>query len=179
MPQPSCRPSLAQNPQASRFITEILFTNDLQRHRALEIDVEPFVSNPHRPATQLERLAVFVRQQFVMFIALCLMLRCRLDRMFRRRLAGLHSSSYSPAKHANRTEFHRSGKLITAARAGALGLGAHGPNRPSAATRPTARPASPRGAKLAGTAPGKLLSRSISNCVFLYTSEAAPQTSEV
>ena len=38
-------------------------------------------------------------------------------------------------KHAYRTEFHRSRKLIAAARAGALGLRAHGPNRPSDAIK--------------------------------------------
>jgi hypothetical protein len=41
--------------------------------------------------------------------------------------------SKSLAKHAYRTEFDRSRKLVAAARAGALGLHAHGPNRPSAA----------------------------------------------
>src|SRR5262249_7785678 len=50
---------LAQKPKPRRFITEILFADDLQRHWASEIDVEGFVSDPHSPATQLDRSTVF------------------------------------------------------------------------------------------------------------------------
>jgi hypothetical protein len=39
------------------------------------------------------------------------------------------------AKHADRTEFHCTRKLIAAAWAGAFGLRAHGPNRPSDAIK--------------------------------------------
>src|SRR5258707_12261353 len=52
---------------------------------------------------------------------------CQLDRILgSRRLAGLGPASETLAKHAYRTEFHRSGKLVAATRAGALGLRAHG-----------------------------------------------------
>ena len=51
-----------------------------------------------------------------------------------RRLAGLNFTSESLAKHANRTEFHCSRKLVTTTRTGALGLRHHGSSRPSAAT---------------------------------------------
>ena len=44
----------------------------------------------------------------------------------RGRLAGFNPVSKSLAKHADRTEFHRSGKLITATRANALRLRFHG-----------------------------------------------------
>jgi hypothetical protein len=48
-----------------------------------------------------------------------------------RRLAGRNPTSKTLAKHADRTEFHCSRKLVTAARAGALGLRAHFPNHPT------------------------------------------------
>jgi hypothetical protein len=61
--------------------------------------------------------------------------RCRTDRILGyRRLAGLNPASETLAKQTYWAEFHRSRKLAAAARAGALGLRAHGPNRPSAAT---------------------------------------------
>src|ERR1700675_3192519 len=58
--------------------------------------------------------------------------RRRLDRFLERRLAGFNPASKTLAKHAYRTEFHCSRKLVAAARAGALGLRFHGPKRPSA-----------------------------------------------
>jgi len=65
-------------------------------------------------------------------------------------------------------------KLVTATRAGTLGLRAHGSNRPSAATLAE----SPQGgAKSASTSPGILLFRCTSNRVFPYTS-ALNQVSE-
>src|SRR6516225_6135655 len=87
---------------------------------------------------------------------------CRLDRFLgSRRLAGLNRASDSLAEHTDRTEFHRSRKLIAAAKAGALGLFAHGSNRPSVATSARRNTTlAPSGAKLASTAPDKLLSRS-------------------
>ena len=56
-----------------------------------------------------------------------------------RLFAGFNPASESLAKHADRTEFRRSRKLIAASRAGALGLRAHGPNRPSVAIRASQR----------------------------------------
>src|SRR5215467_12804750 len=108
MPQPSCRPGLAQKPQASRFITEILFTDDLQRHRASEIDVERFVSNPHRAATQLDGFPVFARHQLVVVKPLGWLAQYWFECIRSRRLAGLNPTDETPAKHADWTEFHRS-----------------------------------------------------------------------
>src|SRR5271157_788349 len=91
---------------------------------------------------------------------------CRLDR-FRgsRRLGGLNPASESLTKHADRTEFHCSRKLVTATRASALALRAHGPNRRSAESNTTLQRVA---RKPASTAPGKLLSRSTKNCVFIH-----------
>src|SRR6476661_5965246 len=49
----------------------------------------------------------------------CHALRFRLGHTLRRRLAGLNVISECPVQHAHRTEFHCSGKLITATRADA------------------------------------------------------------
>jgi len=58
------------------------------------------------------------------------------------------------AKHADRTEFHRSRKLVAAARAGALGLRFHGLKRPfSRNLSRKQRHAPPSGAKSASIAP--------------------------
>jgi hypothetical protein len=52
---------------------------------------------------------------------------CRVDSILEnRRLAGLNHASKTLAEHADRTEFHRSRKLVAAGWAGALGLRAHG-----------------------------------------------------
>src|SRR5215468_8341043 len=59
------------------------------------------------------------------------LVRCRPDRLLQRRLAGLNPTGKTLAKHADRTEFYRSRKFVAATRAGALGLRAHGPKRPS------------------------------------------------
>src|SRR5271165_1939407 len=131
MPQFRCRTGFAQKTKSSRFVTEIFFADDLQCHRALQIDIERFVSDSHCTATQLDWIPVTAPQQFIVLKSLRRLFRCRLERILRRRLAGLNPVSKSLAKHADRTEFHRSRKLIAASRAGALGLRAHGPNRPS------------------------------------------------
>src|SRR5258707_4100975 len=79
---------------------------------------------------------------------------CQLDRILgSRRLAGLGPASKTLAKYAYRTEFHRSGKLVTACN-----------------LRRKQHHAPPGGAKAASTTPGILLSRSTSDCVFLYSS---------
>ena len=63
-------------------------------------------------------------------------------------------TSKTLAEHAYRTEFHRSRKLVAAGRTGALGLRAHGPNRPSVAIRADSNTTlHPSGAKSASTAP--------------------------
>jgi hypothetical protein len=135
---------------------------------AAEIDVERLVSDAHCTATQLDRFPVFARHQFIVLKSLQRLFRyCRLDRFFGSgRLAGLNPSGKTLAQQADRTKFHRSRKLAAAAQTGGLGLFAHGPNRPSAASNTTLAPS---GAKSAGTGPRKLLSRCTSNCVFLYT----------
>ena len=56
------------------------------------------------------------------------LVRYRLERILSRRLAGRNATAKSLPKQADRTEFHRSRKLVTAARAAALGLRAHSPN---------------------------------------------------
>src|SRR5208283_5824962 len=62
--------------------------------------------------------------------------RSGLDRILgSRRLAGRNPASESVAQHADRTEFHCSRKFIATDRADALGLRAHGPNRPSEAIK--------------------------------------------
>ena len=128
------RAGLAQKTKPRRFITEISLADDFQCHRAVQIDVERLVSDAHCTATQLDRFPVFARHQFIMLKSLHRLFGCRLDRFLgSRRLAGLNPASESLAKHADRTEFHCSRKLIAATRAGALGLRVHGPNRPSAA----------------------------------------------
>ena len=139
MPQPRRRAGFAQKTKPRRFISEILFADDLQRHWALEIDVECLLSDPHRTATQLERLAVFVRHQFVMLKPLQRRYWCRLGRFLDRRLTGLYAASKTLAEHADRAEFHGSREFIAAAWAGALGLCFHGSNRSSEAIKTSQR----------------------------------------
>ena len=99
------------------------------------IHVEGLVGDSHCTATQLDRSSVFSRYQCIMLKSLRYLVRCcRLDRFLERRLAGLNRACKTFAKHAYRTEFHCSRKLVAAARAGALGLRAHGSNRPSSTT---------------------------------------------
>src|SRR5262245_59378815 len=70
------------------------------------------------------------------YSALC---ECRPDRSLERKLAGLSPLGKTLAEHAHRAEFHRSRKLIAAARAGALGLRFHGSDRPSEAIKASQR----------------------------------------
>src|SRR6516162_8711074 len=148
-----CRRSgLPQKAKPSRFITKIFFADDLQRHRAVQIHVERLVSDPHCTATQLDRFAVFARHQLVVLKSFRWLVRCRLDRLLERRLARLDAASKTLAKHADRTKFHRSRKLITAARAGALGLRAHFPNHPTTAAAESATALRLSGANSVSTA---------------------------
>src|SRR6516165_1101794 len=122
MPNTGRRPRLAQKAKLRRSITEISLVNDFQRHRAVQIDVERFISDSHRTATQLDRFPAFARYQLIVLKSFWWLVRCRLDRLLERRLAGRNPASKTLAEHADRAEFHRSRKLVTAARAGALGL---------------------------------------------------------
>src|ERR1700688_1321098 len=126
MPQPRRRTGFAQKAKPRRFITEISLADDFQCHGAVQIDVDRLVSDAHCTATQLGRCSIFALHQFIMLKALRCLFRCGLECILRRRLAGLNPVSESLAKHADRTEFHCSRKLVTASRAGALGLRAHG-----------------------------------------------------
>ncbi len=60
------RTRFAQETKPSRFVTEIFFADDFQSHGASQIDVERFVSDPHRTATQLDRFPVFALDEFIM-----------------------------------------------------------------------------------------------------------------
>src|SRR5271166_6270980 len=65
------RTRLAQETETCRLFTEIFFAYDFQSHGAVQIDVERFVSDAHRTATQLARFPVFALHQFVMLKAMC------------------------------------------------------------------------------------------------------------
>ena len=123
MPNAGRRTRLAQKAKPRRFIPEILFADDLQSHRASEIDVERFVSDPHRTATQLDRFPIFTRDQSVMLKTLFRLFGCRVHRdLGSRRLAGLYTARQSLAEHTDRAELHCSREFTAAARAGALEL---------------------------------------------------------
>src|ERR1700747_3657294 len=94
------RPGFAEKTKPCRFITEISFTDDLQSHRAVQINVEGLVSDAHCTATQLE-VVKSVRWP----------LRHRLECIPRRRLTGLNPASETLAKHAYWAEFHCFRKL--------------------------------------------------------------------
>src|SRR5262249_47560637 len=139
MPNAGRHARLAQKTKPRRFIPEILFADDLQSHRASEIDVERFVSDPHGTATQLDWFPFFTRHQLVVFKSFRWLIRRRLNCFLERRVPGLNAASKTLAKHAHRAEFHRSGKLVAAARAGALGLRFHGSKHPSEAIKASQR----------------------------------------
>ena len=93
------------------------------------------------------------------------LIQCRRNRFLRRRLAGLNPTGKTLAQQADRTEFHCSRKLVAAARAGALGLCAHSPNR-SVESNTTLPPSSAKSAStsLANCCPGP---RTIAYCNML------------
>jgi hypothetical protein len=134
MAKPRRRPGFAQKAKPRRFITDVLFVDDLQCHPAVQIDVERFVGDSHRTATQLHRLPVFAPYQFIVLESLHLLIQRRRDRFLRRRVAGLNPTGKTLAQKADRTELHCSRKLVAATRAGALGFRYHGSSRPSVAT---------------------------------------------
>src|SRR5262245_47195049 len=139
MPNTGRRPRLAQKAKLRRFFAEISLVDDFQCHGAAQIDVKRPVSNAHRTATQFDRFPAFARHQLVVVKSLHRLFRCRLERVLSRRLAGLNPASKTLAKHADWTEFHGSRKLVTAARAGALGLRVHGSDRASEAIKASQR----------------------------------------
>ena len=105
----------AQKAKPGRFITKILVVDDFQRHRTSKIDVERFVGDSHGTATQLDRFPLFVENQFIMLESARYAGGCYLSvAWFRRRFVGLGLLFEGLAKHAHRTEFRCSGKLITA-----------------------------------------------------------------
>src|SRR5580704_19030251 len=65
MPQPRRRAGFAQKTKLRRLITEIPLADDFQRHGAVQIDVERLVSDPHSPATQLDRFAIGIQDHFI------------------------------------------------------------------------------------------------------------------
>ena len=74
--------------------------------------------------------AVVLNLPMVLLKSLRWLFRRRPDRALRgRRLPGLRRTRESPAKHADRAEFHCSREFIAAVAAGALGFRAHSPNR--------------------------------------------------
>jgi hypothetical protein len=135
VPELRRRAGFAQKTKSRRFITEVFFADDFQCHEAVQIDVERLVSDSHRTATQLDRFPIFASHQLIMLKSVHRVLRCWRSCIARRGLAGFNITSESLAKHADRTEFHCSRKLVAADRACASHLRAHGPNRPSDAIR--------------------------------------------
>src|SRR5262249_27593594 len=136
-----CRPRSPQETKPRRLVTEISLADDFKRHGTLQIDVECLVSDPHRTATQLDWFPVLIRHQFVVLKSLRWLFRCcRLDRILGSRSpAGLNPTGKTPTEHTDWTEFHRSRKLTTATRAGALGLRFHGSDRPPEAIKASQR----------------------------------------
>src|SRR5271165_1296421 len=129
-----CGSCFPQKTKHRRLVADISFTDQLECHRKPQIDIESFISDAHCTATQFDGFPVFARHQLVVIKSLrWLIWCCRLDLLLERRLAGLNRASKTLPKHAYRTEFHRSRKLVAAGRTGALGLRTHCPNRPSAA----------------------------------------------
>ena len=86
----ACRcTGFTQKTKASRFITQISLADEFQCHRAVQIDVERLVSDPHRAATQLDWFPVFARHQLVVVKSLRWLVGYRLEGIPKRRLPGL------------------------------------------------------------------------------------------
>jgi hypothetical protein len=90
------RARFAQETKPRRFVTEIFPADDFQGHRTPQIDIEGFVSDPHRAATQLDRLSIFVGHQFIVLKALRHVFRCGNDCVFGKRLAGFDPTGECP-----------------------------------------------------------------------------------
>src|SRR4030095_5026705 len=121
----------AQESKPCRLVAEVFFVDHFQCDGAPKIDVERFVSYPHRPATQLERLSILVIHQFIMLEPM----RDRRGCCLGRRLASFGFAGESLPKHADRAEFNCSRKLFATSRANPSVHRFHGPNRPSDMTR--------------------------------------------
>ena len=80
MPEPRRCAGFAKKTQPRRFITEISLANDFQSHGVAQIDVERFISDPHRTATQFDRSPVFTRHQLVVVESLRWLVRYRFER---------------------------------------------------------------------------------------------------
>src|SRR5580704_17090526 len=65
MTNAGCCARLAQKTKARQLVTEIAFANNLQGHRATQINVERLVGDAHSAATQLDRSAIIVQHQFI------------------------------------------------------------------------------------------------------------------
>ena len=113
------RTRFAQETKPSRLVTEIFFTDDFQCHGTSKIDIERFVGDAHRTATQLERSAVFAEHYFVVLEAARWMLRSRTGDIFRRRLSRLRPANESFPQQANGTQiiFFSGGEISPADRA--------------------------------------------------------------
>src|SRR5580704_442601 len=127
MPQLRRCAGLAQKTNPRRFITEVFFADDFQCHGAVQIDVERLVGDSHRTTTQLDWCPVCALDQLIMLKALPRLFQLQLDSILgSRRAAELNPTSETHAKHAYRTEFHRSRKLTAATGAGESGFRLHG-----------------------------------------------------
>src|SRR5215831_3703702 len=60
------RPGLPNKALASRFVTDQLSVDDLERDRISKINIERFIGDTHRPATELHRSSVFALKNLVM-----------------------------------------------------------------------------------------------------------------
>jgi hypothetical protein len=65
MPHLCGRAGFSQETQPRRFIADIFFADDFQRHRKAQIDIEAFVSDAHGAAAQLDRLAIPVKHHLI------------------------------------------------------------------------------------------------------------------
>ena len=134
MAQPRSCACFAQETKPRRFISQIPLADDLKGYRAAQIDVERLVRDPHRAATQFDCFFRLRPSPIHNAQSVAAPVRVSVGRFLERRLAGLRSVSCCLAEHAYRAEFHCSREFIATARAGALGLCAHAPNRRSVAT---------------------------------------------
>src|ERR1700722_11837606 len=74
---------------------------DLQSYQTPKIDIECFVSDAHRTATQLDRATVFACHERIVLKSLRRLFRCRLDGVLGSRGAiGFNPASKTLTKHA-------------------------------------------------------------------------------
>ena len=115
------RAGFAQETKARRFVTEIFFADDLQCHGASKIDVERFVSDPHRTATQLDRFPVLVGHHFIMLEPMRYARGCCLSAVwFSSRLAGFDLRQREPREACTpdripllrKTHYRNSGRRV-------------------------------------------------------------------